>query len=42
MILTKSGNEFLKKIGLPINLLRISVGCEDINDIINEFKRVNN
>ena len=42
LILTKSGNEFLKKIGLPINLLRISVGCEDINDIINEFKRVNN
>ena len=42
LILTKSGNEFLKKIGLPINLLRISVGCEDINYIINEFKRVNN
>ncbi|MDZ7817524.1 MAG: PLP-dependent transferase [Aliarcobacter sp.] len=40
LILTKSGNEFLKKIGLPINLLRISVGCEDINDIINEFERV--
>ena len=42
LILTKSGNEFLKKIGLPINLLRISVGCENIDDIINEFKRVNN
>ena len=40
LILTKSGNEFLKKIGLPINLLRISVGIEDINEIINEFKRV--
>uniref|UniRef100_UPI004047213B PLP-dependent transferase n=1 Tax=Aliarcobacter sp. TaxID=2321116 RepID=UPI004047213B len=41
LILTKSGNKFLEKIGLPINLLRISVGCENINDIINEFERVN-
>jgi cystathionine gamma-synthase len=40
LILTKSGNEFLNQIGLPINLLRISVGCEDINDIINEFERL--
>jgi cystathionine gamma-synthase len=40
LILTKDGNEFLEKIGLPINLLRISVGCEDINDIINEFERL--
>jgi cystathionine gamma-synthase len=41
LILTKEGNKFLKKIGLPINLLRISVGCENINDIINEFERAN-
>jgi cystathionine gamma-synthase len=40
LITSKSGNEFLNQIGLPINLLRISVGCEDINEIINEFKRV--
>ena len=40
LIITKRGNEFLNQIGLPINLLRISIGCEDINDIINEFERV--
>ena len=40
LITSKDGNEFLKEIGLPINLLRISVGIEDINEIINEFKRV--
>ncbi len=36
----KKGQEFLKKINLPIDLLRISVGTENIEDIINEFKRV--
>jgi len=41
LIMSKDGNEFLEKIGLPINLLRISVGCEDINDIIKEFDRAN-
>ncbi len=40
LITSKSGNKFLEEIGLPINLLRISVGIEDINEIINEFKRV--
>ena len=40
LITSESGNKFLKEIGLPINLLRISVGIEDINEIINEFKRV--
>ena len=40
LITSKSGNEFLNKIGLPINLLRISVGCENIDEIINEFKRI--
>ncbi len=40
LITSKDGNKFLEEIGLPINLLRISVGIEDINEIINEFKRV--
>lgn len=39
LVTSKSGQEFLKQIGLPINLLRISVGCEDINEIINEFEK---
>ena len=37
---TNKGREFLNKIGLPKDLLRISVGVENIEDIINEFKRV--
>ena len=41
-IMSKDGNKFLEKIGLPINLLRVSVGCENIEDIINEFERLNN
>ena len=40
LLTSKEGNNFLEKIGLPINLLRISVGCEDINAIISEFKRI--
>ncbi len=39
LITSQKGQEFLKQIGLPINLLRISVGIENINEIINEFKR---
>ena len=39
LIGNKQGKEFLKKIKLPINLLRISVGIEDIEDIISEFKK---
>ncbi len=39
-VISKNGNEFLNKIGLPINLLRISVGCEDISTIISEFKKI--
>ena len=39
-VISKNGNEFLNKIGLPINLLRISVGCEDISAIISEFKKI--
>jgi cystathionine gamma-synthase len=40
LIISKEGNKFLEKIGLPINLLRISVGVENIEDIINEFERL--
>ena len=40
LITSKSGNKFLQDIGLPVNLLRISVGTEDINEIINEFNRI--
>ncbi len=39
-IQTTKGKEFLKQICLPIDLLRISVGVENSNEIINEFKRV--
>lgn len=38
--LIQKNRSFLKKIKLPIELLRISVGCEDINEIINEFKKL--
>ena len=34
------GLNLLEKIGLPKDILRISVGCENINDIIDEFKRL--
>lgn len=34
------GLKFLENIGLPKDILRISVGSENINDIINEFKRL--
>jgi len=40
LILTKEGNEFLEKIDLPIDLVRISVGTEPIEHIIHEFKRI--
>ena len=30
---------FRKKNGLPVNLLRISVGVENINEIIKEFEK---
>ena len=39
-IISEKGREFLKEINLPIDLLRISIGCENIEDIINEFKRL--
>ncbi|MGB5792872.1 PLP-dependent transferase [Poseidonibacter sp.] len=40
LVISEVGNKFLEKIGLPIDLLRISVGTEDIEDIIKEFKRL--
>ncbi len=40
LIISKEGNEFLEKIDLPIDLLRISVGVEPIDEIIKEFKRI--
>ena len=40
LIISKKGNEFLKKISLPIDLVRISVGIEPIDEIIKEFERI--
>jgi len=40
LILSKEGNEFLEKISLPIDLVRISVGIEPIEEIIKEFRRL--
>jgi len=40
LILTEEGNKFLDEIGLPIDLLRISVGVEPIEEIIKEFKKL--
>ncbi|MGM0518125.1 MAG: PLP-dependent transferase [Campylobacterota bacterium] len=40
LIQSKQGIEFLKEIGLPINLLRISVGIEPIEEIIKEFDKI--
>ncbi|OCL82161.1 aminotransferase class I/II-fold pyridoxal phosphate-dependent enzyme [Arcobacter porcinus] len=40
LIVNKNKSNFLNKIELPINLIRISVGIENIEDIKNEFKRV--
>lgn len=42
LILSEKGREFLKSINLPIDLLRISVGVENIEDIIDEFKKLEN
>ena len=40
LIISEEGNKFLDKIGLPIDLIRISVGTEPIEKIINEFKKL--
>ncbi len=41
MIISKQGQEFLKQHRLPVDLLRISVGCENIEAIKNEFNKLN-
>ncbi len=41
MIISASGKEFLKEHNLPIDLLRVSVGCEDIEEIKKEFSKLN-
>ncbi|RXK11649.1 cystathionine gamma-synthase [Halarcobacter mediterraneus] len=40
LIKSEKGHKELEEIDLPINLLRISVGIEPIEEIINEFKRI--
>lgn len=40
LIISEEGNRFLEEIGLPIDLLRISVGTEPIEEIIKEFDRI--
>lgn len=40
LIISKKGREFLEKIELPINLIRVSVGTENIEEIKKEFLRV--
>ena len=42
LIISSKGREFLKQHKLPIDLIRIAVGVEDINDIIKEFEKLNN
>lgn len=39
-ITSKKGQLFLKEHNLPVDLLRISVGIENIDDIIEEFKKI--
>ena len=40
LITSKSGRELLRNNGIPIDLVRISVGTEDIEDIKKEFDRL--
>lgn len=40
LITSKEGRKILKQNEIPIDLVRFSVGCEDIKDIIGEFERV--
>jgi len=39
-ITCQKGRDFLKENNIPIDLIRIAVGCEDIEDIIEEFERI--
>jgi len=36
------GRKILKRNGIPIDLLRISVGIENIETIIQEFEKISN
>lgn len=40
LVSSQKGREFLDEIALPLELLRISVGTENIEDIIGEFERL--
>ncbi|NVJ53286.1 MAG: PLP-dependent transferase [Campylobacteraceae bacterium] len=40
LILTKEGRKHLEEVKLPVDLIRISVGVEPIEEIINEFKKL--
>ena len=40
LIICKEGQKLLKINNIPIDLLRVSVGTENIDDIISEFKRI--
>lgn len=40
MILSKEGREHLKKVSLPVDLIRISVGIEPIEQILGEFDKL--
>ena len=42
LIKSKKGNNFLREISLDIDLVRISVGVEPIEEIISEFKKLEN
>ncbi|RXJ88757.1 cystathionine gamma-synthase [Arcobacter sp. CECT 8983] len=40
LIITESGRKHLEEVNLPVDLIRISVGVEPIEEIINEFKKL--
>jgi len=42
LISTRKGRELLAENGIPVNLLRISVGTENVDEIIDEFERLEN
>ena len=42
LIVSKEGKRVLEKINLPINLLRISVGVENIDEIKKKKKSLRN
>jgi len=42
LIITKQGQELLKQNNIPVDLMRVAVGVENIDDIINEFEKLDN